>query len=318
RDTATRRGKFHRIVQQIDQHLPESALTKQIVLSCELPKAAPWPDVLVDERRLRQVLINLLNNAVKFTPTGGRVTLKADLERPNAASAPAHLRLSVSDTGIGIALEDREKLFQPFIQVDGDLNRQHAGTGLGLALVKRIVEHHGGTVKVESELGQGSCFTIDIPCQVSAAVKSASLSLVPDLTAESPVLLLIDDGKAWVSSVSDYLKAKGYRIIVAKTVSELLSFPTDKRPDLCLIDIEQIQTGENNSIEQDNTHSAVLQAVLQQLQLLKVTIVVLTEAKTADDCDLPTGFRHCLSRSTPLRQLVTNIQQLLQDPGTTS
>lgn len=116
--------------------------------------------ILADELRMRQVLINLLSNAVKFTPEGGRVTLEVGCDR-----GAAIVQFHITDTGIGIAPEDISKLFQSFVQIDSRLNRQYSGTGLGLALVKRIVELHQGTIQVNSTVGQGSCFTVTLPYQ---------------------------------------------------------------------------------------------------------------------------------------------------------
>jgi signal transduction histidine kinase len=108
--------------------------------------------VTADRGRLRQVLLNLLSNAIKFSTDGGRVTLSARLEDSGA------LRIAVSDTGIGIAPADQRKLFQEFVQLDPSESRRYEGTGLGLALSKRLVELHGGTIGVDSELGKGSTF----------------------------------------------------------------------------------------------------------------------------------------------------------------
>src|SRR5213595_4029440 len=108
--------------------------------------------VTADRGRLRQVLLNLLSNAIKFSTDGGRVTLSARLEDSGA------VRVAVSDTGIGIAAADQRKLFQEFVQLDASESRRYEGTGLGLALSKRLVELHGGTIGVESELGKGSTF----------------------------------------------------------------------------------------------------------------------------------------------------------------
>jgi PAS domain S-box-containing protein len=134
------------------------ALLKNIQITTNL--AANLDLMMMDERRMRQVLINLLENAVKFTPDQGRITLRVELE-PTANGKL--ICFSIADTGIGIAAADLPRLFQPFTQVDGSLNRQYEGTGLGLALVKAIVELHGGLVTVTSELGQGSCFSCKIP-----------------------------------------------------------------------------------------------------------------------------------------------------------
>ncbi len=120
----------------------------------------------LDEARMYQILLNLLRNAVKFTPNGGKVEL-AVYREPMAADGISqsfsHLCLAVKDTGIGIALEQMDNLFRPFRQLDSRLNREYEGTGLGLALVKRLVELHDGAIAVESELGKGSCFTVTLP-----------------------------------------------------------------------------------------------------------------------------------------------------------
>jgi signal transduction histidine kinase len=111
-----------------------------------------------DERRLIQILVNLLSNAVKFTPDGGKVGLDV---RGDAKQRLVHLM--VWDTGIGIAKKDMLRLFQPFVQLDTRLSRQYEGTGLGLSLVERLTKLHGGTVALESEVGNGSRFTVSIP-----------------------------------------------------------------------------------------------------------------------------------------------------------
>jgi len=113
-------------------------------------------EVVADERKVKQVLLNLLSNAVKFTPEGGKITMGAALNGDAVA-------VSVADTGIGIAAEDQEAVFEEFRQVGDDYARKREGTGLGLALARRLVELHGGTLSVQSELGKGSTFTFTIP-----------------------------------------------------------------------------------------------------------------------------------------------------------
>jgi len=113
-------------------------------------------EVTADERKLKQILVNLLSNAVKFTPDGGRVEVTAVCE-------PEAILIAVRDTGIGIAPEDQEAVFEEFRQVGRDYTRKSEGTGLGLALTKRFVELHGGRIRVESEPGKGSTFTFTLP-----------------------------------------------------------------------------------------------------------------------------------------------------------
>ena len=113
-------------------------------------------EFVADERKLKQVLVNLLSNAVKFTPEGGRVDVRA-------APADGGVEISVSDTGIGIAPEDQEAIFEEFRQAGGDYTRKREGTGLGLSLARKFVELHGGRLWVKSEMGNGSTFTFTLP-----------------------------------------------------------------------------------------------------------------------------------------------------------
>ena len=112
--------------------------------------------VVADERKVKQVMLNLLSNAVKFTPEGGRVEVRA-------APTDGGVEVSVADTGIGIAPENQELIFEEFRQVGGDYAHKREGTGLGLTLARRFVELHGGRIWVKSQPGQGSTFTFSIP-----------------------------------------------------------------------------------------------------------------------------------------------------------
>ncbi len=163
----------------------EQALAKKIQITINIS-----PDIEffeADPLRMRQVLINLLNNAIKFTPTGGNVSLDVKIDLPPSklvtssnvnktsdaleqiannqeiSNINSWIYFVITDTGLGIAPSDQNRLFQPFIQIDSGLNRNYEGIGIGLAIVKQIVELHNGYVDLSSELGQGSCFTVGIP-----------------------------------------------------------------------------------------------------------------------------------------------------------
>jgi signal transduction histidine kinase len=114
-----------------------------------------------DPGKLQQILSNLLSNAIKFTPEGGRVLLKADADA-------LHVVLTVSDTGVGIATEEQELVFEKFRQSGNPLTREHAGTGLGLSIVRELAKLLGGEVTLQSELGRGSTFTVRLPLELSA------------------------------------------------------------------------------------------------------------------------------------------------------
>lgn len=135
-------------------------LAKQNQLALKSELAADLPKVMCDTDRITQVLVNLIGNAVKFTPAGGRVTV---VSRPIAGDLVKEVEISVSDTGAGIAKEDFSKLFTKFGQLDGSLTRRPGGTGLGLAICKELIEKHGGRIWAESEVGKGSKFIFVLP-----------------------------------------------------------------------------------------------------------------------------------------------------------
>ena len=117
------------------------------------------PAVRQDVVKLQQILSNLLSNAIKFTPEGGRVQLKAQADG-------LHLVLTVSDTGVGIAPEDQELVFDKFRQAASPMTREHEGTGLGLSIVRELSKLLGGDVSLKSELGRGSTFTVRLPLEL--------------------------------------------------------------------------------------------------------------------------------------------------------
>ncbi len=140
-----------------------------IKLELELPDQLPAPRA--DERKLKQILVNLLSNAVKFTDAGGEVTLRAWCRMDSGYV------FQITDTGIGIAPEDIPKALSRFVQVDSDLNRQYQGTGLGLPLTKALVEQHGGSLDLQSEVGVGTTVTVRFPAERIVASLDHSDSL---------------------------------------------------------------------------------------------------------------------------------------------
>jgi signal transduction histidine kinase len=149
------RVDISRMMESCRRLINERAQTADIDVSTGL---GSWTgEILGDERMIKQMLMNLLTNAVKFTPRGGRVTLHA------MVGTDGGLALAVSDTGIGIARENIEKVLEPFSQIDGSLSRKFEGTGLGLALVNAMMQVHGGTVEIDSAPGEGTSVTLHFP-----------------------------------------------------------------------------------------------------------------------------------------------------------
>jgi PAS domain S-box-containing protein len=187
----------------------------------------------LDRLRIKQVLVNLLSNAVKFTPRGGEIGVEA-------TAAAEGVILTVRDTGIGIPKSKQHRLFQPFEQVDSSLTREHEGTGLGLALSKRLVEAHGGTIMVDSRPGEGSRFTVALP--VAASTEDVT---TPEVREDAPAVgngtasvLLVEDNEVNRRVVADYLEAAGYLLVHAGDGAEAVAMAESSRPDIILMDIQ--------------------------------------------------------------------------------
>ncbi|MFN5865173.1 MAG: ATP-binding protein, partial [Pseudanabaena sp.] len=293
--------------------IQQQAHKKGIQILINLP--INLPNLRVDERRICQALINLLTNAVKFTPKGGTITLEVTFPfvKQEMKSSRTYSRFSIIDTGIGIASEDIDRLFKPFIQVDSDLNRQYEGTGLGLTLVKRLVELHGGDVSITSQLGVGSCFTIDLPYEevevlLPAEVKKLSPSeqLRPSTQSDqlsSPLVLLAEDSEANIISISTYLHAKEYRLVVAKNGEEAIALAKSQRPNLILMDIQMPRLDGLEAIRQ----------IRLDPNLVHIPIVALTALAMSGDRErcLEAGANEYLSKPVKLKELSLAIEKLL-------
>ena len=256
-----------------------------------------------DERRLKQILVNLLSNAIKFTPEGGSVTLATTCDVESES-----LMFSVRDTGIGIAAEDLSRLFSPFTQLDSKLSRQYAGTGLGLTLVLRLVEMHGGSVTVESEIGKGSCFTIRIPCKgldtliphnPSGTTTLSEITVTQALPSNTPLILVADDNEINLMTVTDYLRANKLRVIQARDGLEAVKMVREHAPSLVLMDIQMPLMDGLDAIAHlraDDKHTAM-------------PIIALTSRAMVGDRErcMAVGANDYLSKPVNMKQLVKTI-----------
>ncbi|NTU82416.1 MAG: response regulator [Chloroflexales bacterium] len=223
----------------------QSAQAKQITLSSLIDPQVKA--IRADERRLTQILVNLLSNAVKFTPEGGRVGLEVRGDQGRRL-----VTFMVWDTGIGIADEHLSRLFQPFSQIDSGLNRQYNGTGLGLSLVLRLAQAHGGSASVESTPEKGSRFAVALPWRVALEesasapdeAPAAARPLMPAPPSEPapskprPVILLVDDNEAGSQVITDYLDSKGFVVRAAWNGAEAMAQAQAEPPDIVLMDVQ--------------------------------------------------------------------------------
>lgn len=260
-----------------------------------------------DRRRLVQILVNLLSNAVKFTPAGGSI----GLEVRGDALKEEYVYFTVWDTGIGIEPHDLARLFQPFVQLDSSLTRQYGGTGLGLALVYRMVQMHKGSVTIDSTPGMGSRFTVGLPWHETEhsrvepdppAVSPAALNAAPP-PIPAATILLAEDNEDTIATISEYLICKGYNVLIAHNGLEAVAYTRLILPDLVLMDI---QMPGMNGLE--------VLALLRSLPALANTpIIALTALAMPDDRErcLTAGADAYVSKPVSLRLLAETVEQHL-------
>jgi PAS domain S-box-containing protein len=268
--------------------------------------------VAADARRLRQILINLLNNAVKFTPQGGQVSLVVEPDEEAGV-----LSFTVYDTGIGISAEDKGKLFQPFTQLDSGLDREFEGSGLGLALVHRLVDLHQGSIAVESEgiPGKGSKFIVKLPWKGDLIASKIKAGLytggeggeIKDGMFDARqrgVILLAEDNEANRLTIVEYLRKTGYEVIEACNGQEAVDLAKAYSPDLIVMDIFMpVMDG-----------LAAIQSLRQVEGFAKTPILALTALVMPEDKErcLKAGADEVLTKPVHLRVLTDRLAALLK------
>ncbi|HZF79733.1 MAG TPA: PAS domain S-box protein, partial [Rubrivivax sp.] len=224
-------------LQEVQDVLQPQLQRKQLQFVAEIdPALGP---LVLDPARLKQALFNYISNAIKFTPEGGRITVRAQAEQPR------HVRIEVADTGIGIAAADLPRLFTEFQQLDAGYGKHHQGTGLGLSLVRRLVQAQGGSVGVRSELGVGSVFSLVLPCSPDAgAAQERMLVVEPDLRLQAQVMQGLSAAGYAVDAAADAAQALGHSQGHAY-VGLTLNLCLHDRPGLALL--EAIRSAGHNS-----------------------------------------------------------------------
>lgn len=217
----------------------DRALEKGLQLTCEIDLEEDF--CIADERRIKQMLLNLLTNAIKFTPAG-QVSLVVK-------KVPQGITFTVSDTGIGIDSNQFKFLFEPFKQLDSRLNRQYEGTGLGLALTRKLARLHGGDVTFTSTLGEGSQFTLFLPNLVLSKAgqneeakedrEAISSSYSPGILKNKTILVVEEEEKTGIL-LQDYLQTIGYQVKWIDKKNKLLEQVRTLKPDLIFLDVQLV------------------------------------------------------------------------------
>lgn len=230
-----------RLLREAESILRDLADRSGIELAVDLDDLPPDLSMCADEERVKEVLLNLMANAIRFTPPGGNVRVRARLDRER-------LRVEVTDTGIGIAPQDQERIFEAFQQVDPTRARERRGTGLGLSLARRFVQLHGGEIGVESQLGRGSTFWFSLPLAPPAAVAAPTPPSAPRPAAPAarspggappprPLALVVDDDPRSAELVGLSLRDAGYVVVYAGNGVEALAKASALRPSAISLEV---------------------------------------------------------------------------------
>jgi signal transduction histidine kinase/DNA-binding response OmpR family regulator len=238
--------------------------------------------ITADRKKLKQIFYNLVGNAIKFTQNNGWVEISTDVvgdfETPDGEELVIrrYAEFCVRDNGIGIDKKDQERIFQEFQQVDGSHARQYEGAGLGLALTRRLVEMHGGSIWVESEKGKGSSFYLTLPITEGNITDSRK---VPDLVKEraaSPqplddepgqyLVLVVEDDDTSFELISTYLEDAGYRVAHTTTGEEALRAAHLLQPSIILLDV----------ILPDKDGWAVLQELKASAETAHIPVIIIS------------------------------------------
>jgi adenylate cyclase len=216
--------------------------------------------LIVDPMRLRQILLNLLSNACKFTKQG-KVTLRVR----KVVDGRNWIEFAVADTGIGMTPEQQAKLFEEFTQGDSSTARQYGGTGLGLAITRKLARMMGGEVKVASELGKGSVFSVRLPGSADSLAKT-SIASDDSRRPSTDCVLVIDDDATARELISDYLKAEGFSVVAASGGFEGLKLAKELRPTVITLDV----------MMPDLDGWSVMAALRQDTELAEIPVIMVT------------------------------------------
>ncbi|MBK8336040.1 MAG: response regulator [Sterolibacteriaceae bacterium] len=303
--------ELRRTLREVADLLAARAQERGLKLAVDIATALPeW--VLGDAGRLKQVLNNLLGNAIKFTEAGS-VTLEVNAEPAPEPASPSRIRFAVHDTGVGISQENQARLFEPFRQVDQSDTRRHGGTGLGLAISRQLVELMGGSIGVASQPGQGSVFhfVLDLPTAVAPRAQPA-VATAPEREIPNARILLVEDNAVNREIALAMLGELGLSIAMAVDGREAVDSATQEKFDLILMDCQLPEIDGFEATQRIRQHE-------KARALPRVPIIALTANAIRGDRErcLDAGMDDYLAKPFRRADLQQALRHWLAAPGTT-
>ena len=282
------------------------ARTKGIVLRWEAAPGLP-SQMIGDPLRLRQIIANLLSNAVKFTDQGEVVVTIRAGRHPARPARPWDLHVSVRDTGQGIPHDKLETIFEKFSQADGSISRRYGGTGLGLTITRKLVEIHDGSIAVESELGQGSTFTVTLPVRAQEAPVHAEPEAPRQAAAPAfGPILVVEDNLINQKIVTALLRKSGYEVEVAGDGQQALDILARRPFPLILMDVQMpVLDGLETTRRIRSTPG------LSHIPIIAMTAHAMTGDR--ERC-LEAGMNTYLAKPVDHAHLISVIEEFLRDP----
>jgi signal transduction histidine kinase/DNA-binding NarL/FixJ family response regulator/HPt (histidine-containing phosphotransfer) domain-containing protein len=261
---------LHRLLRGVQTLMNGHAAAKNVELRLQLDSKVP-EFVIGDSTRMRQVMLNLVNNAIKFTAQGVVYVRVKDLTPDDKLNGPVHqIYFAVQDSGIGITPEVQKKLFMPFSQADSSTARKYGGTGLGLAICKRLIEAMGGNINISSKAQEGSTFFFTLSLPVGQGESAHKFSEPPKW--QTPVrplnVLVVDDNGINQKVLTGLIEKEGHKVAVASTAAEAMEKHMASSFDVILMDLE---LPDKNGIEVTRDIRALNDSVKSSLPIVAMT-----------------------------------------------
>jgi len=264
--------------------------------SLNLSPVSPNTKILCDSRHFRQVFINLLTNAIKYTPEGGTITVMAETGRGHRAI------IHVKDSGVGIKDEDRDKVFAPFERLNDGYSSKQLGTGLGLSLTKRLVELNGGTIDFQSLPHQGSDFFFSLPLTDQAIAKPEDESAIRQIQGAGRGILIAALDAAGTKTITRYLARLGFKLAYAISAAEMEQALSTEPIQLIMVDNAWLSDGGDE----------ILNAIRRSGRGARIPIVLLSNRAFSFDVEefLKRGIDRCISQPVELHEIASIIDNL--------